>query len=99
LTNDRSVAATLLLSNEIEKKGYCLSLGLEMVALRLAGRSDTSPTSRQASLSKQIGLDRHRIEAGHVFLNVRSFNIKMVGLGDHAPMIVSIGGGAVQRQF
>ena len=59
-----------------------------MVALGLPRRAYTSPTPRQAGISEQIGLDRHRIKAGHVFLDVRPLDIEVVGLSDHADMIV-----------
>lgn len=75
MSNDRCVTAPLLLSKEIEKEGHCLSLRFEVVAHYLAGGSDTSPTPCQASLSKQIGMDGHRIEASHVFREVCPFDI------------------------
>lgn len=98
LTSSRRVAATLLLPEDVKEEDDCLSLGFEMVAHRLAFRSDTSPTPHQANLPKQVRLDGHRIEAGHVFRGVRPLNIEVVRLGDHAGMIVSLTL-PVQREF
>jgi hypothetical protein len=88
----------LLLSEEIEKKDHGLSLSFEMVAHCLAFRSDTSPTPRQARFAKQVGLDGHRIKAGHVLRDVRPLDIQVVRLGDHAGMIV-FPKFPVQREF
>ena len=98
LTGHGRVAATLFLSEEFEKQNDGFTFGFEMVAHRLARRSDTSPTPHQASLSEQIGLDGHRVEAGHVFRDVCPLNVKAIGLVDHVGMIM-FSRFAVQREF
>lgn len=89
LTSSRRVAAALLLPKDIEEEDHCLSLGFEMVAHRLALCSDPSPTPCQACCPKQVGLDGHRIKAGHVFRDVCPLDVEAVGLCDHAGMILS----------
>jgi hypothetical protein len=95
---DRGIAAPPLLPKEIKKQDDGLILGFKMVAHHLSTRSNTSPTTRQASLSEEGWFNRHRIKASHISRNVGSLNIKAVRLNDHAGMILSLGL-AVQREF
>lgn len=70
----------------------------ELMSLYLTVGPNPSPSPRQACLPKQVRLDRHRVEAGHVFRGVRPLDIEVIWLGDHAGMIVFIEI-EVQREF
>jgi hypothetical protein len=98
LTGHGCVVATLLLAEEFEKQNDGFTFGFEMVAHRLPARSDTTPTSHQASFPEQVWLDGHSIEAGHVFREVYPLDIKVIGLSDHADMIVFLES-TVQQEF
>lgn len=56
----------------------------ELMSLYLTVGPNPSPSPRQACLSKQVRLDRHRVEAGQVLTGILAFDIEVIGLGDHA---------------
>lgn len=82
-----SVTASSLLSKKIEESCDSISLSGKMLNLHLALCSDPAPATCQADLAKQIGLDRHGIEASHVAGFVRAFDIELVGLNEHGSII------------
>jgi hypothetical protein len=59
----------------------------ELMGFHLTVRPNSSQSPRQACLSKQVRLDRHRVEAGQVLTGILAFDIEVIGLGDHAPRI------------
>lgn len=93
-----SISPVSLLAGEVEEKHHRILFPLEMVDHGLTLCTDTTPTPYQAGLTEQVRLDRHRIEAGHVFCPVGSFNIELVGLRDHDGRI-AFSDVIVQRQL
>jgi hypothetical protein len=81
------ISAASLPAEKIEEGSYSVSLSGKMLDLHLALRSDPAPAACQANLAKQIGLDRHGIEARHVASFVGAFNIELVGLNEHGSII------------
>ncbi len=59
----------------------------ELMSFQLTACPNPSPSSRQACLPEEVRLDRHRVEAGQVLTGILTFNIKVIGLGDHALII------------
>jgi hypothetical protein len=98
LTGHGCVVATLLLAEEFEKQNDGFTFGFEMVGSSSARSFRYTPTSHQASFPEQVWLDGHSIEAGHVFREVYPLDIKVIGLSDHADMIVFLES-TVQQEF
>jgi hypothetical protein len=59
----------------------------ELMRFHLTACPNPSPSPRQACLSEQVRLYRHRVEACHVLTGILAFDIEVIGLGDHAPRI------------
>ncbi len=76
----------------------CFLLSLEHVLLLLSMLTDPSPTPGEAGLSEQCLSDLHGVVPRHLFRRIRTFDIKLVGLRDHAGIIVTRDRG-VQRHM
>ena len=63
-----------------------------------AGRAYSSPSPDQAGFPEQRLRDRQSIKPRHIFRGIGSFDVELVGLGEHAEKIVERKEN-VQRQF
>ena len=84
--------------DEFEEQFNRVLLLLEVMNLELASGSDASPTPHKTGLSEEGRFDRHGIEARHVVLGIRAFDIEVIGLCDHGEKIAQ-SGPCVQRQL
>ena len=87
LRANRPVSAVALLPEDIQEAFHCIALLGEVLDHCLAARADPSPAPCEANLAEQIGFDVHHVKARHVFRRVRAFDVKLVGLCEHASMI------------
>ncbi len=83
----RAIAARPLSFDDLEKQPDGVLFFGKRVNHGPAGGAYSSPASDQAGLSKQRLRDRHGIEPRHVFRGIRSFDIELVGLSEHAEEI------------
>ncbi|MCP2138652.1 hypothetical protein J2S28_005776 [Rhizobium sp. SLBN-94] len=70
-------------SQKLKEQPNRLFLPREMMLPPLAFCADTTPSTDETGLPEQVGLDRHGIKAGHVFLGVNAFDVELVALGNH----------------
>ncbi len=97
-SQDGRVAARPFLPKEFKEPYNGLLLSPAMMNHPLSHCPDPSPAPRQARISKQVRLDRYRIEAGDVFRLGGPLEVKMVALDDHA-QIIAFPETHVQRVF
>ena len=88
---DCTVSPVAFSPDEIKEQFNRVFLLFEVLNLQLASGSDASPTPHKTGLSEEGRFDRHGIEARHVFLSIRAFDIKVIGLGDHGERIAQSG--------
>ncbi|KQZ91758.1 hypothetical protein ASD74_20595 [Rhizobium sp. Root564] len=60
---------------------------LEMMVHALPPPTDPPPRPDQAGFPEQRAGNLHRVVARHVFRGIGAFDIKMIGLSDHARRI------------
>lgn len=89
----RTITSIPLFPEKFEEQTDGVLLLIEDVHHLLAARSDASPASHQRHLSKQRRLDGERVEPGHVPLRLNAFDIKVIGLNDHASTIARLDSG------
>ncbi len=77
------VSARSSLPHKLKEQADCLFLPREMMLPPLAIRADAAPSADETGLAEQVGLNRHGIIAGHVFLGVGAFDVKLVRLRNH----------------
>ena len=83
-TADCPISPAAFLPQKIKEEIDRVLFLLELMSFHLTARPNPSPSPRQACLSKQVRLDRHRVEAGQVLTGIVAFDIEVIGLGDHA---------------
>lgn len=83
------IAATTILLHELKEQANRFLLPFEHMLFLLPMFADPSPSPGQASLSEHRRLDLHGIIPRHVLGWIRSFDIELVGLRNHAGMIVT----------
>ncbi len=91
-----AVPALAFVAQQGQEELHRVFLLVEMMLHGLATRAYASPSAGQADVPKQGRLDRHGIEAGHVFRGIHPFDVKLVGLHDHRKRI-ALFESAVQR--
>lgn len=89
----RTITSIPLFPEKFEEQVDGMFFLIEDVYDPLAARSDASPASHQRHLSKQRRLYGERVEPGHVPLRLNAFDIKVIGLNDHASTIARLDSG------
>ena len=79
----RPISARPPLSQKLKEEPDRLFLSRETMLPPLTSCADTPPSADETGLAEEVGLDRHGIIAGHVFLGVDAFDIELVALRDH----------------
>lgn len=92
------ISSASLLAGEVEEKYDGILFPLEMLDHGLTSRTNAPPPPRQARFAKQVRLDRHRVETGHVLCPVGAFHIELIRLRGHIGRI-AFSAVTVQRQF
>ena len=79
----RFVSTRPPLSQQFEEEFDCLLLPREMMHPALTAGANATPSADKTGLAEQIRFNRHGVVTGHVLRGVLSFDIELVGLGDH----------------
>lgn len=86
------------LSQQFEEKPDSVFFPFEVVGHGSTMRSDPPPATQQARRAEERGLDRERVEAGHVPRGIDPFDIEVIRLRKHGRRIARLAI-RVQRQF